>query len=92
MQSTEIFPGIFIGDIVVSIKKFDYHRDAGDLFEVLPNSRPGALHYEHTTNSRLQDHWRKATEREVAWYKSAETNRNINNMPKEEIIDGYAIY
>lgn len=87
-----VFEGIYVGDIVVSLGHVAHKRTHGDLFEVLPRSRGHTLYYDENINSSSSIQWRKATDKEVAWYKSAETNRNIDKMPKEDIINSYSIF
>ena len=102
MQSTskkEVFPGIYTGDIVVSLVEREGHRIPNDIFEVLPNSSSGNLRYKTTkhpdyTSSNSASTFRKATSQEEAWYKSTykgdRVHLNLKDMPK--VNNTYQIY
>jgi len=72
----EIFEGIFIDDIIVSLEEIGHYRKVGDIFKVLPNSSERCLYYLKNTNSYDEDGWRKATEEEKWWYE----NKKIKNI------------
>lgn len=102
MKSTreeEIFPGIYRGDIIVSLAKKSKHREVDDILEVLPKSKRNFLYYR--TRSDRQDHvnssdsgsFRKATAEETQWYKSTYKEGmflNLKDMPK--VNNHYQIY
>lgn len=102
MQSTnktEVFPGIFVGDIVVSLVVRGDHRIIDDIFEVLSSSGKNSLRYK----SKATQEWttsndpftvRKATPHEEAWYRSTykgdRVHLNLKDMPK--INNTYPLY
>jgi len=106
MQSTntypgEVFPGISIGDIIVSLVSMKEHRNLGDIVEVLPKSTRNQLYYRtrrrigDEINSNTPSSFRKATLQETTWYKSAYKKGmflNIEDMPKDQVINNYQIY
>lgn len=101
MQSTEIFPGIYPGDVVVSLEHRPEHRRAGDILEVLTKSSRNCLYYrtrrsnQDNVNTSTSNSFRKATPEETAWYKSTYKEGiflNIEDMPKDQVINTYSIY
>lgn len=103
MQSTEqkieVFPGIYVGDLVVSLRnKFD-HRKEGDIIEVQRRSKKDCLYYRSgkrhgevcTTEFET---FRKATPEEIEWYKSAKKEPHIHPNIKDmaQIKNHYQIY
>ena len=106
MQSTntypgEVFPGISIGDIIVSLVSMKEHRNLGDIVEVLPKSTRNQLYYRtrrrigDDVNSSTMNSFRKATPEETNWYKSTYKEGmflNIEDMPKDQVINNYSIY
>jgi len=101
MQSTEIFPGIYPGDVVVSLEHRAEHRRTGDLLEVLTKSSRNCLYYRtrrsnrDDVNTSTYNSFRKATPEETNWYKSTYKEGmflNIEDMPKDQVINNYQIY
>ena len=105
MQSTEqkreVFPGIYVGDLVVSLRNRFDHRKEGDIIEVQRKSKKDCLYYRSGKSSRHGEvcttefeTFRKATSQEEQWYKSTFKGEvlNIRDMPKEIIINNYQIY
>lgn len=101
----EAFPGIYIGDIVVSLANKPPHRKTGDLREVLNNrnSRRGILYYTSAShdfpyiNSNEPSTFRKATKEETEWYRETYTEENpflnIEDMRKiSKLNNNYPIY
>jgi hypothetical protein len=77
-EKVEIFPGIYIGDIVVSLTKNGNNRDIGNMFDVLPSSRNNVLYYKEDVNSSNIRDWRKATPEEINAYNLGA--RNIDKL------------
>lgn len=83
----EVFPNIFIGDIVVSLEKKVVCREQGELLKVENKSRKHCLDY----NSEKYGHadsiqpssWRKATKEEIEFFNKG--GKNINDMPNKEL-------
>lgn len=101
MQSTEIFPGIYPGDVVVSLAHRSQHREIGDILEALSKSGRNSLYYrtrrsnQDNVNSSDGVSFRKATPEETNWYKSTYKEGmflNIKDMPKDQVINNYSIY
>lgn len=105
MQSTEqkieVFPGIYVGDLVVSLRNRFDHRKEGDIIEVQRTSKKDCLYYRSGKSSRYGEvcttefeTFRKATPEEIEWYKSAKKelhiHPNIKDMP--QIKNHYQIY
>jgi len=86
----EVFPGIFVGDVVVGLKEFPGSREIGDIYEVLQKSSNRTLYYkEHSCTSDPNSGWRIASPEEVEWYNKG--IRNIKDIPKEaHYTDGMA--
>lgn len=61
----EVFPGIYVGDVVVSLNTVNSFINTGDLFVVLPNSNNPS-------------YWRIATQEEKEFYNNG--GRNVNDM------------
>ena len=65
----QVFPGIFIGDIVVSLEEIEDRRDIGDMFEVLAGSSNNSLQYEaihgRKCSSINKEEWRLADSYEI---------------------------
>jgi hypothetical protein len=68
----EVFPDIFIGDIVVSLSFRESCREANELFKVLDKSNENRLYYENPekgeSSSTEANTWRKATLEEATAY------------------------
>ena len=101
MTSIEIFPGIYPGDVVVSLENRPEHRRNGDILEVLSKSERNCLYYRtrrsnrDDVNSSTMHSFRKATPEETQWYKSTYQEGmflNIEDMPKDQVINNYQIY
>lgn len=105
MQSTEqkieVFPGIYVGDLVVSLRNSFDHRKEGDIIEVHRRSKKNCLYYRSGKRSSLGEvcttefeTFRKATPEEIEWYKSAKKelhiHPNIKDMP--QIKNHYQIF
>jgi hypothetical protein len=89
----EVFPGVFVGDIVVSLEERVDYRNIGDMFQVLPNSTEKCLYYEYSisslkmgiTHNSNSKSWRKATPEEVKDYNKGIRNLSITeNKPVED--------
>lgn len=79
-SNVEIFPGIKIGDIVVSTVNRSGYRKVGDMFKVLPNSSKGCLYYLNHTNSHESSTFRLATKEEVKLFEKGVRNINSTNI------------
>lgn len=78
-KRVEVFPGIYVGDVVVSLSKFDNVRAVGDLFIARGNSSLNNLYYKPDCCCYgLSNTWRKATPEEVKYYESG--GKNISGM------------
>lgn len=86
VTKVEVFPGVFVGDIVVSLT---YHASSarvdGSIHVVTTESSKGSLYYtaingENICNS-TQEHWRLATEEEAKAFRDGV--KNINDVPKK---------
>ena len=75
----EVFPRIYVGDIVVSLEAISYRKE-GDLFKVLPKSYQGCLYYHEDTCSKTST-WRSAALEEVHFYSNG--GKNIYDMNKQ---------
>jgi hypothetical protein len=80
LPKKEVFPGIYVGDIVVSLTNIRDIRKDGDIFKVLPKSRTGGLFYEEYTSSSDRTYWRLATPEEMDFYNNG--GKNINDMKR----------
>lgn len=71
-QKVEVFPGIYVGDIVVSLRDSGDTRKIGDIFKVLPDSKKYTLFYRKTftitKKSCDETSWRLATPEEINAY------------------------
>ena len=105
MQSTEqkieVFPGIYVGDLVVSLRNIHDHRKEGDIIEVHRKSKKNCLYYRSGKRSSLGEvcatefkTFRKATPEEIEWYKSAKKELHIHPNIKDmsQIKNHYQIY
>lgn len=81
----EVFPGMFVGDIVVSLETLTAARNKGDMLEILDGLSAGdcRLWYKHPkygeSNSTNPTTWRLATTEEKIWYNKGK--RNISEIP-----------
>lgn len=78
-KRVEVFPGIYVGDIVVSLDVKKPHRVVGDMFRVDSNSGRGMLSYT-TSWSHESKGWRLATQEEIEFFNNG--NKNINDLQK----------
>ena len=78
-----VFPGIYIGDTVVSLRDVGGARKNGDIFRVLPASEKDDLFYTKSRSSADKSSWRLATPKEITFYNNG--GKNINDMPKKEL-------
>jgi hypothetical protein len=84
VQRVEVFPGIYVGDVVVSLSDMNHKRIVGDLFVVFPNSKKYMLYYKKIVFSSTPSYWRIATTEEKEFYNNG--GRNINDMkPKTDL-------
>jgi hypothetical protein len=88
----EVFPGIFVGDIVVSLQCRSNTRKIGDIFQVLLGSIKGYLYYEYNINSEIGiihscnfESWRKATSQETEAYNKG--IRKLSDMENKSVED-----
>lgn len=81
VQRVEVFPGIYVGDVVVSLSDMNHDRSVGDLFVVFPNSKKDWLYYKKNVFSSTPSYWRIATTKEIEFYNNG--GRNINDMKPE---------
>lgn len=81
----QIFPGIKVGDIVVSLIEIS-SRKVGDMFEVLPKSKKGILYYLDFNSSSNFKTFRLATYEESEEYEKGVRNINNSNTPAIETI------
>ena len=82
-ERVEVFPGIYIGDIVVSLRDVGGARKIGDIFKVLPASKKDDLFYTKTKSSADKSSWRLATPAEIKLYNNG--GKNINDISKKEL-------
>jgi hypothetical protein len=82
-ERVEVFPGIYVGDIVVSLRNFVGARKIGDIFRVLPYSKKDDLFYTKTKSSVDKSSWRLATPAEIKLYNNG--GKNINDIFKKEL-------
>jgi hypothetical protein len=86
ITKVEIFPGIYIGDVVVSLQNFS-HRSKGDMFKVSSTSKKDVLMFtEKNKQSYDSTTWRLATEDELEAFRRGITN--INHIPNSMPIKG----
>jgi hypothetical protein len=82
INKLEVFPGIYVGDIIVSLKTKNYYRKIGDIFKVLDGSKKNVLDYNtYRVYSTIADEWRLATPEEKEAFEKGITN--INDIKKE---------
>jgi hypothetical protein len=86
INKLEVFPGIYVGDIVVSLKTKNYYRKIGDIFKVLDGSKKNVLDYNtYRVYSTITDEWRLATSEEKKAFEKGITNTNdIKKEPEED--------
>lgn len=89
----EVFPGIFVGDVVVSLADVGKFRKKGYITLVKNNSIVNLIAYKAETNtvelnSRAHS-WRKATPEEVTAFQNGV--KNINDMKKEEVTSQFEV-
>lgn len=77
-ERLEVFPGIYVGDIVVSLSDVHNSRKFRDLYEVLKTSTKRRLYYKDRSYSFHRHEWRLATPEEIRFYNSG--GKNINDM------------
>lgn len=82
-ERREVFPGIYVGDIVVSLTTVHEERKDGDILKVLKASTKGRLHYKDNCYSLSHNDWRLATSEEIRFYNNG--GKNINDMTKKEL-------
>lgn len=82
-ERREVFPGIYVGDIVVSLTTVHEERKDGDILKVLKASTKGRLHYKDNCYSLSHNEWRLATSEEIRFYNNG--GKNINDMTKKEL-------
>lgn len=88
VQREEVFPGIYVGDVVVSLSDMSHNRRLGDLFVVLAKSTKGYLNYNEFTNSNTPSYWRIATTEEKEFYNNG--GKNVNDMKPETVLTNNA--
>jgi hypothetical protein len=81
ITKVEIFPGIYVGDVVVSLKERHVSRKIGDIFKVLVESKKGHLYYKKGFSNSDTHEWRLATLEEKEAFENGITN--INDIKKE---------
>jgi len=81
-ERVEVFPGIFVGDVVVSLADINNSRNVGDMFSVLSNSSKGVLYYRLSLSSGNSTQWRLATPKEAEAYQNRA--KNISEIKEEE--------
>lgn len=90
VDRVEVFPGIYVGDIVVSLKHRESCRTVGDLFKVLGSSYRNTLYYQTSINNDEPSEWKKATPEEVEAYNQG--IRNIKDIkPKERVVNTHGL-
>lgn len=83
INKIEIFPGIYVGNVVVSLGTRKC-RKIGDIFKVLIESKKGHLDYKTGFSSNDSHEWRLATPEEKEAFEKGITNINdIKNEPEE---------
>jgi hypothetical protein len=82
-ERVEVFPGIYIGDTVVSLRDVGSARKIGDIFRVLPYSKKNDLFYTKSKSSCDKESWRLATPAEIKFYNNG--GKNINDILKKEL-------
>jgi hypothetical protein len=82
-ERVEVFPGIYVGDIIVSLKSVHPVRNIGDIFKVSEKSHKGNLYCSIGWSSNLKETWRLATPDEILFYNNG--GKNINDMTKKEL-------
>jgi hypothetical protein len=84
----EVFPGFFVGDIVVYSGNYDKDWNEGSIGPIHETSKEGQLVIYNRLGNRVGSHWahslafRKATEEEKAYYLKG--GYNIKNMPSNQ--------
>ena len=89
-EDTLVFDKFPIGTVVVSLNKVGNFRNEGDLFKVLPNSKPHYFYYLDQTHSSNPSDWRAANEEEIQAFDNGITNINkmvINPEVKEHLLE-----
>jgi hypothetical protein len=81
INKIEVFPGIYVGDIVVSLGERQISRKTGDIFKVLVESKKGYLNYKRDFTNSNSHEWRLATPEEKEAFEKGITN--INDIKKE---------
>jgi hypothetical protein len=79
-EKVEVFPGIYIGDVVVSLQHVFAARKKGDIFKVSSESKKNSLCYTNNCSSSIHE-WRLATSEEKEAFEKGITN--INDIKKE---------
>lgn len=87
-----IFPGVFIGNYVVSLYNF-HSAPMNHIYRVCESSTPGVLRINNKANNLFDcygrsDRWRLATHEEIKWH-LATGLKNITLIPKQK---NYEIY
>lgn len=82
-ERVEVFPGIYVGDTVVSLRDVGGARKNGDIFRVLPYSEKNDLFYTKTKSSCDNSSWRLATPAELKLYSNG--GKNINDILKKPL-------
>jgi hypothetical protein len=83
IERMEVFPGIYVGDIVVSLIDVVISRKNGDIFRVLPYSKKNDLFYKKAISSSDKESWRLATPEEIKFYNNG--GKNINYISKKPL-------
>lgn len=81
-ERIEVFKGMYVGDIIVSLKSIHGCRKIGDIYKVSEKSRKGNLHY-GIGCSDLEKTFRLATPEELKFYSNG--GKNIIDMSKKEL-------
>jgi hypothetical protein len=82
IDKIEVFPGIYVGDVVVSLEIKNHYRKKGDIFKVSKESKKNVLYYSsYRVSSDIVDGWRLATSEEKEAFEKGITN--INDIKKE---------
>jgi predicted ribosome-associated RNA-binding protein Tma20 len=85
INKVEVFPGIYVGDVVVSLEENTSGRKIGDIFKVLVESRKGWLDYKDGYSNSNSYEWRLATHEEKEAFEKGVTNINaIKKEPEED--------
>ena len=85
INKVEVFPGIYVGDIVVSLETKNYCRKIGDIFKVLDGSKKGQLNYRKNFTNTDSHEWSLATSEEKEAFEKGITNINdIKTKPEED--------